>query len=162
MPSTIPSLALRNLLFTVVIPGLGAVCIPWWILTHSPAASKPSEWTGVVLLALGAALYVSCVWVFAVVGKGTPGPWDAPRRVVAVGPYRWVRNPIYISALLVVLGEAWLFLSLPLLEYAAAMAIMFHLFVIGYEEPTLYRKFGERYADYLRSVPRWIPRSPHR
>jgi len=75
-----------------------------------------------------------------------------------VGPYRWVRNPIYIAALLVVLGEAWLFLSLSLLKYAVVMAIFFHLFVTGYEEPTLYRRFGETYAEYRRTVPRWIPR----
>src|SRR5215813_2235722 len=158
--NTTASLALRNLLFTVFIPGLGAVWMPWWILTHRRGASRPSEWTGGVLLALGAALYLSCVWVFAVVGRGTPGPWDAPRRVVAVGPYRWVRNPIYVSALLVVLGEAWLFLSLPLLEYAGAMGVFFHLFVTGHEEPALSRRFGTAYLDYLRTVPRWIPHPP--
>jgi hypothetical protein len=91
------------------------------------------------------------------VGGGTPGPWDAPSRVVAAGPYRWVRNPIYLAALLVVLGEAWLFLSLPLLAYAGAMAVLFHLFVTGYEEPTLRRHFGRTYLEYQRMVPRWIP-----
>jgi protein-S-isoprenylcysteine O-methyltransferase Ste14 len=82
--------------------------------------------------------------------------------LVAVGPYRWVRNPIYIAALLVIVGEAWLFVSLPLLEYAGAAAIFVHLFVIGYEEPTLRRRFGETYVEYLRTVPRWIPRPPRR
>ena len=77
-----------------------------------------------------------------------------------MGPYRWVRNPIYIAALLVVLGEAWLFLSLPLLKYAVAMAVCFYLFVIGYEEPTLYRKFGDTYLEYKQVVARWIPRRP--
>jgi protein-S-isoprenylcysteine O-methyltransferase Ste14 len=65
------------------------------------------------------------------VGGGTPGPWDAPRRVIVRGPYRWVRNPVYLGALLVVLGEAWLFTSPRLLAYAAAMAACFHLFVAG-------------------------------
>jgi len=73
-----------------------------------------------------------------------------------------VRNPIYLAALLVVVGEAWLFLSLPLLVYAGAMAISFHLFVIGYEERTLRRRFGHTYARYLRTVPRWIPHPPQR
>jgi protein-S-isoprenylcysteine O-methyltransferase Ste14 len=72
-----------------------------------------AAWPAVVLIAAGAALYGACLWVFASVGRGTPGPWDAPRQFVAVGPYRWVRNPIYVAALLVMLGEAWLFLSLP-------------------------------------------------
>jgi len=82
--------------------------------------------------------------------------------VVATGPHRWVRNPIYISALLVVLGQAWLFLSLPLLGYAGAMALCCHLFVIGYEEPALRRRFGSAYLKYRRTVPRWIPRQPGR
>lgn len=154
------SLTLRNLLFTVVVPGSGAVWIPWWILTRGRAISEPIAWPAVAFVALGTALYLSCLWVFAIVGRGTPGPWDAPRRLVAVGPYRWVRNPIYIAALLVVGGEAGLFLSLPLLIYAGALAVFFHLFVIGYEEPALHRRFGESYAEYLRTVPRWIPRPP--
>jgi protein-S-isoprenylcysteine O-methyltransferase Ste14 len=82
--------------------------------------------------------------------------------VVAAGPYRWVRNPIYISALLVVLGQAWLFMSLPLLAYAGAMAVCCHLFVIGYEEPVLRRRFGSAYLEYQRAVPRWLPRPPRR
>jgi protein-S-isoprenylcysteine O-methyltransferase Ste14 len=68
--------------------------------------------------------------------------------VVAAGPYRWVRNPIYLAALLIVLGEAWLFLSPALLAYAGVMAVLFHLFVIGYEEPTLRRRFGGTYLEY--------------
>jgi protein-S-isoprenylcysteine O-methyltransferase Ste14 len=107
-------------------------------------------------------VYLSCLRIFAVIGRGTPGPWDPPRHVVAAGPYRWVRNPIYIAALLVVVGEVWLFLSLPLLAYAGALTIFVHLFVIGYEEPTLRRRFGETYAEYRRTVPRWIPRPPRR
>jgi Phospholipid methyltransferase len=67
--------------------------------------------------------------------------------VVAAGPYRWVRNPICLAALLIVVGEAWLFLSLRLLAYAVAMAVLFHLFVIGYEEPTLRRRFGSTYLN---------------
>jgi len=159
------SLALRNLLFTLVVPGAGAVWIPWWILTRGRAAPGPVAWVAwpaVVLIAAGAGLYLWCVWVFAAVGGGTPGPWDAPRRFVAVGPYRWVRNPIYIAALLVMVGEAWLFLSPALLVSAGAAAIVCHLFVIGYEEPTLRRRFGAAYTEYRRTVRRWIPRPPRR
>ncbi len=155
------SLLIRNLLFTVVVPGSGAVWIPWWILTRGGATPEPVAWYAASFIAAGAALYLSCLWVFAMVGRGTPGPWDAPRRFVAVGPYRWVRNPIYISALLVVGGEAWLFLSALLLVYAIALAAGFHLFVIGYEEPTLRRTFGDTYVQYLRTVQRWTPRPPH-
>jgi protein-S-isoprenylcysteine O-methyltransferase Ste14 len=153
-------LVLRNILFTFIVPGAGAVYAPWWILTHGGAMPQPIVWLALVMIIPGAALYVACVWVFATVGRGTPGPWDAPRHFVVVGPYRWVRNPIYISALLVVVGEAWLFLSPPLLLYAAALAVGVHLFVIGYEEPTLRRRFGDEYLAYRRQVGRWIPRPP--
>src|SRR5256885_15086798 len=97
------------------------------------------------LILAGALLYLACQWAFATVGRGTPWLWDSPRRFVAVGPYRWVRNPIYIGALLVLFGEALLFLSLPLLLYAVVAAVGFHLLVVLYEEPTLRERFG---ADY--------------
>jgi protein-S-isoprenylcysteine O-methyltransferase Ste14 len=156
------SLALRNAVFTVVVPGSGAILLPRLILGRFDPAATATGWPAVALIAVGVALYLWCVWVFAAVGRGTPGPWDAPRRFVAVGPYRRVRNPIYIAAFLVVLGEAWLFLSPPLLAYAGAMAVVCHLFVTGYEEPTLRRRFGNHYTDYLATVPRWVPRPPRR
>ncbi len=156
------SLFLRNLTFTLVIPGAGAVWAPWWILTHDGEYSRPEAWYAVFVMAAGAALYGCCLRAFVVVGRGTPGPWDAPRHFVAVGPYRWVRNPIYIGALLVVLGEAWLFHSYALLVYAGAMAFGFHLFIVIYEEPRLESKFGETYREYRREVWRWLPRLPRK
>lgn len=156
------SLIVRNLVFTVVVPGLGGALVPWWILTSHGRTAAPAAWAALPIIVAGTALYVWCVWNFAAVGRGTPGPWDAPSRVVAAGPYRWVRNPIYLAALLIVLGQAWLFLSLPLLAYAGTMAVFFHLFVTGYEEPALRRRFGATYLRYRRAVPRWIPRPPGR
>jgi|SRR5262245_52886101 len=152
------SLLARNLLFTLVVPGAGAVYVPWWILTRGQTVPTPAAWPASAVIAMGVALYFACLWVFVTIGRGTPGPWDAPRRFMAAGPYRWVRNPMYISALLVVLGEAWLYLSLPLLVYGGGLAAFFHLFVIGYEEPTLGRTFSDSYEAYRRTVPRWIPR----
>ena len=151
------SLVVRNLLFTLVVPGVGAVALPWWILTHGGRAPVATQWYSAGVTVAGGALYLACVWAFAVIGRGTPGPWDPPRHVVAVGPYRWVRNPIYVSALLVVLGEAWLFVSRSLLIYASVMAIVFHLFVVGYEEPALRRAFGQTYVQYTGRVRRWFP-----
>jgi protein-S-isoprenylcysteine O-methyltransferase Ste14 len=154
------SLALRNLVFSILVPGAGGVYVPWLILTRHGAVPRPTTWYAVAVIAAGVALYVWCVWTFATVGRGTPGVWDSPRRVVAAGPYRWVRNPIYVSALLIVGGEAWLFLSGALLLYAAALALAFHLLVVGYEEPRLRARFGARYDDYRRSVARWVPHRP--
>jgi protein-S-isoprenylcysteine O-methyltransferase Ste14 len=156
------SLVVRNLVFTFVVPGLGGAWLPWWILTRHGHTTAPAAWEAVGVIAAGTALYAWCVWNFAAVGRGTPGPWDAPARVVAAGPYRWVRNPIYVAALVIVLGEAWLFMSLQLLAYAGTMAVFFHLFVTGYEERTLRRRFGAAYLEYRRTVPRWILRPPHR
>jgi protein-S-isoprenylcysteine O-methyltransferase Ste14 len=154
------SLTVRNVVFTIVVPGLGGAWLPWRILTRAGSTPAPAAWEAALVIAVGIALYVWCVTNFAAVGDGTPGLWDSPRRVVATGPYRWVRNPIYISALLIVLGEACLFLSPPLLAYAGVMAVFFHLFVTSYEEPRLLRRFGAAYLDYRRTVPRWIPRPP--
>src|SRR5438874_2586344 len=145
-------LALRNVLFTLVVPGAGAVYAPWLILTRGGATPRPVVWTAVVLIVGGIALYARCQWMFATVGRGTPGPWDAPRQFVAVGPYRWVRNPIYIAAVLVLLGEAWLFMSLALLVYAMLAAVGCHVFVVLYEEPTLRKRFRVEYELYRRSV----------
>ncbi|HEU5418361.1 MAG TPA: isoprenylcysteine carboxylmethyltransferase family protein [Streptosporangiaceae bacterium] len=153
------SLVIRNVVFTLVIPGLGGAWLPWRILSGQ-GHTVPVAWEATVVIAAGTALYGWCVWNFAAVGRGTPGPWDAPRRVVAAGPYRFVRNPIYIAALLVVGGEAWLFGSPRLLAYAGVMALTFHLFVTGYEERRLSRSFGGSYQEYRRAVPRWIPRPP--
>jgi protein-S-isoprenylcysteine O-methyltransferase Ste14 len=154
------SLLVRNLLFTLIVPGAGAVLLPRWVLARFDSAASATAWPAVAIIAVGIALYFWCLLLFAVVGRGTPGPWDAPRRFVAVGPYRWVRNPIYIAALLVVLGEAWLFLSPTLLGYAGVIALLFHIFVVGYEERTLRHRFGDVYLEYVRAVHRWIPRRP--
>jgi protein-S-isoprenylcysteine O-methyltransferase Ste14 len=154
------SLALRNVLFTIVVPGAGGAYVPWLILTRHGDLPAPGAWYAVAVIAVGVLLYAWCVLAFAVIGRGTPGLWDAPRRVVAAGPYGWVRNPIYVAALIIVAGEAWLFLSPALLAYAAALAVAFHLIVVGYEEPRLRRRFGDQYLAYRRSVSRWIPRRP--
>src|SRR6266566_1437628 len=95
---------------------------------------------------------------FTFIGKGTPAPIDAPVFLVREGPYQWVRNPMYLGVLSVVIGEAILFHSLLLVGYALLAWVVVHLFVIFYEEPTLRRQFGESYAAYLRTVPRWLPR----
>src|SRR5207248_4854486 len=94
------------------------------------------------------------------IGKGTPAPIDAPKVLVKEGPYRWVRNPMYIAVLSVVIGEAILFRSFLLAGYALLVAVVVHMFVVFVEEPSLRSQFGESYETYLRTVPRWLPRPP--
>jgi protein-S-isoprenylcysteine O-methyltransferase Ste14 len=154
------SLLLRNLLFAFVVPGAVAVYIPWLILTAGGTHPEPVLWPAAVLIGLGVGFFAWCVWLFATVGRGTPGPWDPARHFVAVGPYRSVRNPMYLAVFLVVLGETLLFLSAPLLIYLGFVALIVQLFVVGYEEPTLTKQFGDEYRTYRRRVRRWLPWRP--
>lgn len=113
---------------------------------------------GVAIGLAGAGLALWCILTFVFVGKGTPAPFDPPRRLVIGGPYRYARNPMYLGAGLVLGGAALYYRSGALLGYAVLFLIAGHLFVVWYEEPTLTRLFGEDYQEYRRSVPRWLPR----
>jgi protein-S-isoprenylcysteine O-methyltransferase Ste14 len=112
---------------------------------------------GVLLAVCGAAGVLVCIGLFVVHGRGTPALFDAPRRFVALGPYRWVRNPMYVSALALFLGCGLYWRSLAVLAFSAAWFVLFHIVVIGIEEPGLAVRFGETYDEYRRRVPRWIP-----
>lgn len=113
---------------------------------------------GAAVMALGAATALTCGALFAVRGRGTPAPFDPPREFVAVGPYRWVRNPMYLGALLVLVGLGLWLRSPSILVLALLLAISAHLFVVNYEEPGLERRFGASYVEYKKRVNRWIPR----
>jgi protein-S-isoprenylcysteine O-methyltransferase Ste14 len=149
-------LLVRILLFTLVVPATVVVYVP------ARLARAPGSPVGVVagaLVVTTALFLVSwCFYEFAVRGRGTPAPWDAPRHLVTSGPYRRSRNPIYVGVLLILLGEAAFFGSLALLAWAALTAVGAYLFVVLYEEPGLRRRFGAEYASYLAEVPRWLPR----
>lgn len=117
-------------------------------------------WTGFIgaaFFALGAVVALSCVVSFVVRGKGTPAPFDPPRRVVATGPYRFMRNPMYLGAILLLSGFGLYARSPSVLGLAACAALIAHLLVVFYEEPDLERRFGESYAAYRRATNRWIP-----
>ena len=116
-----------------------------------------------VLLALpfaiaGAATYFWCLWDFAVTGRGTPAPVDPPKQLIVRGLYRYVRNPMYLGVLLVIVAWNLAFPSGALVQYGLAVAVAFHLTVLLIEEPLLRHKFGAAYEAYLHAVPRWIPR----
>ncbi len=155
-------LVLKNIIFTIVAAGIGAVLLPYWILRNGSSEVRVEwgilQYLSLLAILLGFAIYARCVWDFATTGGGTPAPIDAPRVLVVRGLYRHVRNPIYLGVLLLLLGEAGVFESWSLMVYAVAVFVVFHLFVVLYEEPTLRGKFGDSYERYCRSVSRWIPR----
>ena len=113
---------------------------------------------GVLLIAAGFALWLWTVRLFARIGQGTLAPWDATRRLVVAGPYRYVRNPMITAVFGVLLGEAAFFGSPSLLVWCAAFFAVNCMYFLMYEEPGLERRFGEEYRLYKRNVPRWIPR----
>jgi protein-S-isoprenylcysteine O-methyltransferase Ste14 len=153
-------LFLKNLLFTVLIPGTVGVYIPLRLAGDWRAASARDWLLAVPLLLGGAFLYFWCLWNFAVTGRGTPAPIDPPKKLIVRGPHKYVRNPMYLGVLSVVFGWVVLFRSPEILSYAAVVALMFHLVVLVIEEPSLRRLFGAEYEEYCRSVRRWIPTKP--
>ena len=156
------ALFLETIVFTLVVPGTVAFWLPPVILDRA-RFQLPSSWSvpqflALIPLALGAAVYVRCVWEFATRGRGIPAPVDHPKALVVTGLYRYVRNPMYVAVVSVIFGQALLFGDQRLLIYGALFWLACHVFVIAYEEPTLARTFGAQYERYHANVPRWIPR----
>ena len=149
---------LKNLLFTVVVPGTVAGWVPMLLLRGRPAA--PLAWRLVALpvLVAGVGVYAWCLWDFATFGRGTPAPIDAPRRLVVRGLYRWTRNPMYVGVLATILGWALYARSPGLLVYSGLVWCAFQSFILFYEEPHLTRVFGSEYDAYRAAVGRWWPR----
>jgi protein-S-isoprenylcysteine O-methyltransferase Ste14 len=150
-------LLLKNLLFTALVPGTVAVLGPWLVAGDRPPGSGAPRVVALLLLGLGGAIYGWCVWDFASFGRGTPAPLDAPKKLVVRGLYRFVRNPMYVGVLSVILGFAALFQTASLVVYAALVASCFHAFILLYEEPHLEREFGAEYAAYKARAGRWLP-----
>ncbi len=155
-------LFVEAILFTVLVPGSVTVWIPW--LLFGPAVVRLPETPGAIEIAaiipllLGIIIYLWCVFDFAKRGRGIPAPIDHPKHLVVTGLYRYVRNPMYIGVLLVLIGEAVMFRSGLFLLYASALFLAFNIAVIVYEEPVLRRKFGTSYEQYKSETGRWIPR----
>ena len=151
----------RAVTYATLFIGLVLIYLPARVLSRSgirgPAAIGVPQVAGMVIGAAGAVVALWCIFFFAAIGKGTPAPFDPPRRLVIQGPYRFVRNPMYIGAGLTLAGTALFYLWWPLLAYASLLFLMTHLFVLLYEEPTLRRTFGHDYAAYCRRVRRWWP-----
>jgi protein-S-isoprenylcysteine O-methyltransferase Ste14 len=148
----------KTIIFTILVPGTVAVVVPRAIGTDATTPTFYSS-IGFLPMALGAAIYLWCAWDFATAGQGTPAPIDAPKRLVVRGLYRFMRNPMYVGVLTVLFSESIVFRSRRILTYAIVVFVFFHLFVMLYEEQALKSEFGASYEEYLKTVPRWIPRS---
>jgi len=160
------SAVLGSALFFILAPCLAAALIPWWIgrwQWHAPFFGAPFTRAIGVLFILGAPGVVDSFRRFALEGLGTPAPIAPPEKLVVRGLYRYVRNPMYVAVIGIILGQALLFGDWRLLLYAALFWLACHAFVVVYEEPTLQRTFGGAYVAFRANVPRWIPRlSPWR
>jgi protein-S-isoprenylcysteine O-methyltransferase Ste14 len=159
-------MAARHLLSILLLPFMVVVVIPRWLLMAW--VSSDSRWppgtaviggvAGSLILLAGFSLFVWCLSLFARVGKGTLAPWDPTRRLVAVGPYRFVRNPMISAVLTMLIGESVLLGSRVLAIWAGTFFLLNAIYFLAFEEPDLERRFGEDYRRYKVAVPRWIPR----
>lgn len=153
---------LGSAIFLVVAPGTVAVWLPWtisrWHVQPPLLGLMPLRWLGVALIAAGLPILLDSFARFAMQGLGTPAPVAPTQHLVVTGLYRYVRNPMYVAVVSMILGQGLLFGNVRVLEYGLAVWLAMHLFVVFYEEPTLRGKFGAEYEEYCRNVSRWLPR----
>lgn len=152
---------LRALTYATIFIGVVLVFLPASILSSAgvtrPDTIGPAQIAGMIMVTVGVSLALWCVLTFAVVGKGTPAPFDPPRRLVVSGPYRFARNPMYIGAGLAAAGTALFYGSGGLWLFTAGFLLVIHVFILAYEEPTLRRTFGADYEAYRNRVGRYWP-----
>lgn len=151
---------IRAVIYASLFIGFVLVFLPAHILSGSGITPVIGAWQvfGMIVAGAGAAIALWCILTFVFVGKGTPAPFDPPRRLVVRGPYRIVRNPMYVGAVLALVGASLVYTSVPLLSYAGLLWLITHGFVVWYEEPTLRRSFGSQYEVYCEHVGRWWPK----
>ncbi len=160
--------ALRHLLAILLMPFVVVVLVPYWLLITFAADdtrwsdNTPIVWLpglgGALFFVLGFVLFSWCVTLFARVGRGTLAPWDPTTNLVAVGPYRLVRNPMITGVALMLMGEALFRGSWVLGLWACSFVLINHIYFVLLEEPGLESRFGDKYRLYKANVPRWIPR----
>ena len=155
---------IRAITYAALFIGFLLVFLPARLLSSSGITRPPEigfvQIAGAIIAAIGAAIALWCIFTFIFVGKGTPAPFDPPRRLVVAGPYKWVRNPMYIGAALALSGAALFYGSWALAGYCAVFLLVMFVFVVVHEEPALRRSFGDDYTRYCERVRRWLPTVP--
>jgi protein-S-isoprenylcysteine O-methyltransferase Ste14 len=158
---------LRHLLSILILPVVVVILVPYWL--HHAFAFSDSRWPagivsllgpalGLLLVLIGFALLAWCISLFVQVGQGTLAPWDPTRKLVAIGPYRYVRNPMISGVIMMLAGQALYWGSWVLAAFALFAFLLNHFYFIHSEEPGLEKRFGASYLEYKKTVPRWLPR----
>ena len=155
------SLLVRNLIFTILQPGVAAGLVPYLILSNTGRTFFPDVWTiwhyaGAALMLVGATVVLICILRFATEGRGTLSPLDPTKKLVVHGLYHYSRNPMYVGVTLLLIGETLFWMSLPLAVYTAVLFAGFNAFIVLHEEPRLRRDFPVEYALYCSRVRRWF------
>jgi protein-S-isoprenylcysteine O-methyltransferase Ste14 len=151
--------AFGSTIFFAIAPGIVAGLIPWWLTRWEMLPGwLPLRAFGALLTIAGAAFLLQAFARFVTEGRGTPAPIAPTERLVVGGIYRYVRNPMYLSVLAAIVGQALLLAQPILLVYAAIVCVAVVSFVLAYEEPTLLARYGSDYETYRRAVPGWLPR----
>jgi protein-S-isoprenylcysteine O-methyltransferase Ste14 len=158
---------LRHLAAIFLLPCVVVAVVPLWLLTswrqvdlrwHADVLAYSGRAVGFLAFVAGLLLFTWCVALFARVGQGTLAPWDPTQRLVAVGPYRYVRNPMITAVAAMLVGETLFFGSAALAAWSVLFVVINHVYFLVSEEPGLERRFGNAYVDYKQHVPRWLPR----
>jgi protein-S-isoprenylcysteine O-methyltransferase Ste14 len=148
--------------FLIIAPGVVAGYVPWricgWRVEAPLLGTSSFRLIGMLLIATGLPLLLDSFARFALQGLGTPAPIFPTRHLVVTGLFRYVRNPMYVAVVMLILGQGLFFGSVRVIEYGVAVWVGFHLFVLIYEEPTLRKTYGPQYEEFCANVPRWIPR----
>jgi protein-S-isoprenylcysteine O-methyltransferase Ste14 len=153
--------ALGSAIFLFLAPGIVGGLAPWWIARRGADTEFlgwPLRTLGIILINAGTIVVLDSFVRFALQGLGTPAPVFPTRHLVITGLYRYVRNPMYVAVVSIILGQSLVLGNVRVLEYGALVWLGFHLFVMVYEEPTLRSTFGREYELFCSSVPRWLPR----
>jgi protein-S-isoprenylcysteine O-methyltransferase Ste14 len=151
--------ALKSLLFLFFAPGIVAGYIPLAFLRRGPQIETGIfAYLAIPLWLIGVIVLLWCFWGFIVKGHGTPVPIDPPKELVVTGLYHYIRNPMYVSVLVIIIGHFLWFKTTWIVVYTAVVFQAVYLFVTLYEEPHLKKIFGNTYEEYAKKTPRWIPR----
>ena len=155
----------RTLIFSILVPGTVGGWAPYWIATSGvdgqifgkAGSMLITDSIGIAFTVIGASIYLWCAFDFTFIGRGTPAIFDPPKTLVVRGLYRYFRNPMYVGVLSAIIGQALIYGSPAVFIFAFLIFIMFHSFVVLYEEPTLRKMFNDEYLAYGNRVNRWLP-----